>query len=150
MKDGEPLNAPDRDALLRALALEFIIELRRTQGRTARPSSHPQARLVQEMTSWLDLSFRQPIRRAEIAQRAGCSESSLAAAFRAVTGRSPIDYLIDLRLTHACALLRSSRQRVGEVAARVGIADVYYFSKLFKRRMGVSPLAYRRQRSLSL
>jgi AraC-like DNA-binding protein len=143
-----PLHLADRDALLRALAMEFIVGLRQERRHTALSGTHPQARMVREMTSWMELSFRRPIRRAELAQRAGVSESSLAAAFRAVTGRSPIDYLIDLRLSHACALLNSSRQRVVEIAEQVGIPDVYYFSKLFKRRQGISPLNFRKLRSL--
>jgi len=100
------------------------------------------------MISFLELSFRRPIRRSELAERAGISESSLAEAFRAVTGRAPIDCLIDLRLAHARTLLRTSRQRIGEVAEQVGVPDVYYFSKLFKSRTGLSPLQYRKQRRI--
>ena len=140
--------ARDREARLRALALEFIVELRACRQGELSSVRHPQAGVVRELASWMELTLGRPIRRAEIAERAGMSESALAAAFRAVTGRAPIDYLIDLRLARARTLLSSSRQRVGEVAARVGIPDAYYFSKLFKRRTGLSPLQYRQQRRL--
>ena len=60
-----------------------------------------------------------------------------------MTGRGPIDYLIDLRIKRAQRLLRTSRARMKEIAAAVGIEDIYHFSKLFKKRVGCSPSEYR-------
>jgi len=137
---------PDREATLRALALQFLLEARRLRRGAELTAHHPQAGVVRELISWLDVAYRRPIKRSELAERAGISETALASAFRAMTGRAPIDYLIDLRLSHARALLTTSRGRIGEIAQSVGVPDVYYFSKLFKRRVGVSPLQYRKQR----
>ena len=139
---------PDREPRLRALALEFLILMREFRSGAQQRSEHPQAGVVGEIISWMDLAHARPIARCEIADRAGMSESSLAAAFRAVTGRAPIDYLIDLRIAHARTRLSTSRQRVGEIAVQVGIPDVYYFSKIFKRRVGMSPMQYRKRRRL--
>lgn len=141
-------SSPNHDALLRALAIEFLIEFQASQNSVVDTTRHPQGRAVRELINWFKFAYSRPIRRSELAERAGMSESSLAAAFRAVTGHSPIDYLIEFRLAHARRLLQSSRERVGEIAAHVGIPDVYYFSKLFKRRHGISPLQYRQQRSI--
>ena len=66
------------------------------------------------------------------------SEAGLSRAFRVMMGKGPIDYLIDLRLAKARQLLMTSRARVGEVAAQVGIPDVYHFSKLFKSGSGAA------------
>ncbi|MBE7463389.1 MAG: helix-turn-helix transcriptional regulator [Planctomycetes bacterium] len=141
-------DAPDRDARLRAAALTFLLEFRACLRRTAAGAPHLQAGRVREIISFMELSYARTHTRAGLAERAGVSESTLAAAFRAVTGRSPIDYLIDVRLAHARRLLASSRLRVGEIARAVGMPDVYHFSKLFKKRLGRSPLAYRRRRAL--
>lgn len=143
-------DAAEREALLRGLALAFIAEFlfcasgQNRCGRTPHASA-AQARVVREIGSYMELALAQPLRRPALAARAGLSESGLAEAFRAVTGRAPIDYLIDLRLAHAKRLLRTGRARMGEVAARVGIPDVYYFSKLFKRRVGCPPREYRKR-----
>lgn len=139
---------PDREPRMRALALEILVELRAQRTGQAEHARHPRAGLVRGLASWLELSMARPITRAEIAARAGISESSLAAAFRAVTGRSPIDYLIELRLARARRLLASGNEPIARVGELVGIPDLFYFSKLFKRRHGVSPLAYRRRRRL--
>lgn len=146
---GEDL-AAEREARLRALALAFLVEFsacargHASAAGTSRASA-AQARTVREMASWMELSLGRPIKRGEIADRAGMSESALAEAFRAVTGRAPIDYLIDLRLARAKRMLRSGRERIGAIAARVGIPDVYYFSKLFKKRVGCPPLEFRKR-----
>lgn len=143
----------EREARLRALALAFLVEFRVClRGRGVGPhsalASAAQARVVREIASFMELHLRMPMRRAELAQRAGMSESALADAFRAVTGSAPIDYLIDLRLAHARRMLRTGRERIGEIAVRSGIPDLFYFSKLFKRRTGCSPLEYRKRRRL--
>lgn len=140
----------EEEARLRGLALSFLTSFLSCVHGEVRPdpAPHPHAGTVREMISWMELSFARTTTRAELAERAGMSESSLASAFRAVTGKAPIDYLIDVRLAHARRLLSTSHRRVGEIAARVGIPDVYYFSKLFKRRHGVSPMQFRKQRQL--
>ena len=73
------------------------------------------------------------------------SVSRYAALFHQLTGRSPQQYLIDLRLSNACQLLRETDLSISEVARRVGYEDALYFSRLFKRYMGVSPRAFRQQ-----
>lgn len=56
---------------------------------------------------------------------------------------SPIDYMIRLRLKSAAMLLEDKSLSIGEVAVRSGYDDVYYFSKLFKKKYGFSPSRYR-------
>lgn len=55
----------------------------------------------------------------------------------------PIDYVIRLRLKNAAMLLEDKSLSISEVAFRSGYDDVYYFSKLFKKKYGASPSVYR-------
>ena len=80
----------------------------------------------------------------ELAAAAGLSPAHYSSLFREQTGFSPIDYLIRLRVQHACRLLDRTTQRVHEVAAAVGYDDPYYFTRCFRRVMGRSPREYRR------
>ena len=60
------------------------------------------------------------------------------------TGRSPVKHLIDVRMEHAALLLsNTARPSVAEAAKECGFSDVYYFSRLFKKRFGVPPATYR-------
>ena len=65
--------------------------------------------------------------------------------FKARTGLSPEQYIMRLRIKRAKELLMTSSYTVTEIASLVGVGDVYYFSKLFKKFEGVSPTEYRRE-----
>ncbi len=58
-------------------------------------------------------------------------------------GVVPTKYVTLLRVNYACDLLKTGDYSVSEVAALVGIDDIYYFSKLFKNETGVSPSHYK-------
>lgn len=82
---------------------------------------------------------------AQMASQMGLSPEHFSRLFRRVNGQSPIQFIVGLRMTHARHLLRESSLSVGEIADRLGYADVYFFSRQFKEQVGVSPLRYRRQ-----
>ena len=63
--------------------------------------------------------------------------------FKRETGVSLIKYIAGHRVERACALLRDTNLKITDIAARVGYDDPYYFSRLFKRVIGVPPSAYR-------
>lgn len=71
------------------------------------------------------------------------SASHFSALFRKSTGMSPVDYFIQLKMQRACQLLYDQNYRIKEVALAVGYDDQYFFSRIFKRLMGVSPVQYR-------
>jgi AraC-like DNA-binding protein len=87
--------------------------------------------------------WQQPHRLRELATAAGVSVTHYSAIFRRHTGFSPIDYLIRLRVQHACWLLDTTRMSVGEVAEQCGYRDPYYFTRCFRRVMGCAPRTYR-------
>ncbi len=82
---------------------------------------------------------------ADIANEAGLSASHFSLLFRKKTGHAPMDYLIHLKMQKACQLLDSTSKRVKEVSALTGYDDQYYFSRIFKKVMGISPDKYRRE-----
>lgn len=79
----------------------------------------------------------------EMARQTGVSRSYLYRAFQEAFGCSPSEYLCRHRVQRACQLLRHSTLPVGAVAASVGFEDPFYFSRVFRREMGVSPSVYR-------
>ena len=79
-----------------------------------------------------------------LARRVGLSRSALSAKFTLLVGTPPIQYMTDVRLTKAAALLRTHPATLIEVALSVGYESEVAFSKAFKRHFGVAPGAYRR------
>jgi AraC-like DNA-binding protein len=78
-----------------------------------------------------------------LAAAAGLSRFHLVRKFRELTGHTPIQHFIHLKMQHACQLLDAGDEPVKVVAARLGYDDPYYFSRLFRRVIGLSPQQYR-------
>ena len=73
------------------------------------------------------------------AQKCGFSRSHFDCLFRTQVGMPPHQYLLGQRLKEASWLLRHTALPVSEIAAQVGFADAFYFSRLYKKKYGVSP-----------
>jgi YesN/AraC family two-component response regulator len=78
----------------------------------------------------------------QLARQAGWSTGHYCKIFRNVTGYSPTEYLIRLRITRAKELLEFQHYKLKDIAASVGYEDEFYFSRIFKKTTGVSPKEY--------
>jgi AraC-like DNA-binding protein len=67
----------------------------------------------------------------------GFSRSQLYRKVKAVTGRSPVEFIRDLRLTKALSLIKENRYNLSEVALEIGFNSPSYFSKCFREKFGV-------------
>lgn len=123
-------------ALRQALSAVAELAMERRGARSARDR-------VAASIDALRRDWTRPRRLEELATAAGMSVTHYSALFRRRTGFAPIDFLIRLRIQHACRLLDTSRLSVAEIAAQVGYQDAYYFTRCFHRVMGISPRRYR-------
>ncbi|MCV6615008.1 MAG: AraC family transcriptional regulator [Cellvibrionaceae bacterium] len=78
-----------------------------------------------------------------LAEHMRSSKFHFSKKFRQHTGQSPMQYFIQLKMQYACKLLDSSGQSVKAIASNLGYNDPYYFSRLFKKQIGLSPAQYR-------
>lgn len=65
--------------------------------------------------------------------------------FKNEVGSSPQEYLIKIRINYSLSLLRSSTHSIKDIASMSGFDDQCYFSRIFKKQMGMSPVAWRRE-----
>jgi AraC-like DNA-binding protein len=79
-----------------------------------------------------------------LAQQAQLSTSHYSMLFKQKTGRSPLDYFIQLKIQNACRLLDHTHLNIKEIAQRIGYDDPYYFSRIFRKVMNLSPRDYRK------
>lgn len=79
----------------------------------------------------------------EVAGEAAMSEYHFSRAFRSVHGRSPYQYLVEVRMGKAMLLLNTTDDPLTEIALACGYADLQGFSKSFKRVVGVAPSTFR-------
>ena len=79
----------------------------------------------------------------DLAYRCHLSVSHFSKLFKSKTGYSPIDYANHIKIQKACYLLRYSSKRISDIAVGLGFTDSFYFSRVFKRQMGMSPTEFR-------
>jgi len=84
-----------------------------------------------------------PLNLSELAETANLSPYHFARTFKKLTGLSPIHYFIQMRLQQACSLLDTTQQPIKQIAFAVGYPDPLYFSRIFRRIIGMTPQAYR-------
>lgn len=69
-------------------------------------------------------------------------ESYFQRLFREKYGISPKKYIIQLKINHACELLRLERYTVSQIAELCNFSDVFFFSRQFKAYMGITPTQF--------
>jgi AraC-like DNA-binding protein len=153
-----PVTAEDADTILEhlrqlAARLRLWAEDARREGVAAPRAGgpgEPAGPLVARRTAvarFLSERHTGRVTLADLARTLGLSESRTSHAVRELYGKTFRDLLAEARLETAAGLLRHSGLPVLEVALRSGFDDPSHFHRLFRRRMGATPLRYRRDRS---
>lgn len=100
---------------------------------------------VQKVMNYVNLNVAEPLTLKSLAAMCFISPSYLSALFKQETGTTLIDYINTQRVNRAAQLLEHSSHAIAAVAEEVGILDVNYFTKIFKKTLGVTPTRYRRE-----
>ena len=79
----------------------------------------------------------------DIAQAMGMSRSVLYGKIKTAVGMTPIDFVRHIRIMRATELLRQTDDTLANIAFTVGFSDPKYFSKVFKKEMGIIPSEFR-------
>jgi len=119
----------------------FIIE---TLPRFAERQKSSLSQPIEKAKRYLKDNFNTQVSLAEIADYACLSQQYLSELFKKETGTTISDFLRDYRVSIAKTYIRDGRYRVTEIAGMVGYSDARYFSKTFKRTVGVTPKEFRR------
>ncbi len=82
----------------------------------------------------------------QVARDLQITPNHLSKLFRSELGISALEYLQGCRLRHACGLLRDTMLTIQEIALDSGFGTANYFIRFFRGQMGMTPLAYRRQK----
>ncbi|MFA1740329.1 AraC family transcriptional regulator [Lysinibacillus fusiformis] len=97
---------------------------------------------LKDIRDYIAKNHHQPLTIEHLAIISGLSSSYFGEAFKRAFGLSATDYLTELRIGHAKQLLRDTDLLLREIAREVGYSDEFYFSRKFKKEVGVSPSAF--------
>lgn len=109
----------------------------------------PKAHISEDITrlrSYVENHYAGPITTEDLSRVLHCSRSTMYRRFREAFGVSPSHYINTVRIRRAQFLLTETDRSIGEIAASVGIPDVFYFSRLFRNTTGETAGDYRRKR----
>lgn len=99
---------------------------------------------VIKIKNYLNLNFMEDISLEEVAEKLGYSVTYISHVFKKATGKTPIQYVIRRRIGHAQTLLISTDYSATQIAGMVGYDNTNYFSTLFSKIVGMTPMKYRK------
>ena len=121
----------------RLMGIGLLPDEAATAGRDRRESA-----LVADIRLFLDEHITDRLTLADVTARFRIGQTALCRAFRREVGQSLMDYFIDCKLMEAKRRIARGEESFTEIAEALGFSSVNYFSKLFSRRVGITPTEY--------
>ncbi len=142
MKEERAALKPGHKLIIKNLFEMLLIELCRCYSNIDTPHSK-QLFTVGKTIDFLEKNYANEITLSFLAKRVQIPESTFARIFKKMTGCSPIDYLIKLRIEKAVEMMEQDSQlRVTDVSMATGFYNSNYFTRKFKSTMGMTPMAF--------
>jgi transcriptional regulator GlxA family with amidase domain len=101
--------------------------------------------VIARCQTWIAENYASAGPVAQMTRLSGLAGRSFARRFQQATGMAPLEYVHTLRLEEAKHMLESGEEPVESIANEVGYEDAAFFSRLFRRKVGLTPVQYRRR-----
>lgn len=134
---------PEAHQMAELLFAQLVMTLTRHRYAIDNPSATVQEALLDKLITTLAGSLNKSFVLEKFCEQAQCSERALRQQFRTQTGMTVNHYLRQLRICHAQYLLQHTELMVSDVAMRCGFEDSNYFSVVFNREVGMTPVQWR-------
>ena len=135
-KKGKMDNTPELIVILNEIFLKMHVHIQKDGERSA---------IGMEMKDFLNTQITAPFRLELLCKHISKSESQTIRLFKKVYGITPYTYVLNKKIDFAKKLFVDTNLSVKEVAQKLCFSDEYYFSNLFKNKVGVSPVSYRKR-----
>lgn len=100
-------------------------------------------RMILQAKKYIEEHYSEDISLENVSAQIGVTPVYFCRLFVKKTGRNFIDYLTEIRINHAKHFLHNTPLRIKEISERVGYNDPYYFSRIFKKATGLTPVEFR-------
>ena len=93
----------------------------------------------------MDVNYNKEISLQEVADIIGVSAAHLSRVVKKELGKNFTEYIVDLRMEKAKSMLKMTNFKIMDISKLVGYENPDYFTRIFKRHIGISPQEYRQQ-----
>jgi AraC family transcriptional regulator len=131
----------------RLLAVHLAHHYSAVRAAAGEPAQRLTPQQLSRVIDFIQAHLDQDIPLDALAQQAGFSAYHFARLFRQTTGTSPHQFVLSRRVEHAQQLLGRRDGSLAEIALACGFASQSHFTQVFKRQLGLTPRAYRRERT---
>ena len=101
--------------------------------------------IIHKCQEWVGINYKTPSPVAALTKLSGLSPRSFERRFKLATGLKPLDYVHSLRLEEAKQMLETGELSIAAIANETGYEDASFFSRLFSRKVGLTPAQYRKR-----
>lgn len=129
----------------RTLFLELLIILTNMENEVSHKNED---NLVENIKSYLNNHFEEQITLNILTKEFSINKTTLSKKFKEETGKTILEFLIEIRLRLAKTLLRNTSLPIVEILYKVGFNNSTNFNKAFKKRFGSTPINYRKLKKL--
>lgn len=148
MLEAHQLSYPDelrRNSYLMLFFSSLISEYLKEIPSAGPSHPYPYSVYVKHAMEYISFNYGHKIKISELADYIGVNRSYLTSSFKKAVGCSPQEFLVNLRMDKARALLKETGMQINAIASSVGYPDQLAFSRIFKQRFGMSPKAFREE-----
>ena len=130
-----------RDGVVSAMLSEILFEC----ARGINVADNPTENKLEQILDYIHVNFNKPINNKELGNVFSFHPNYINEMVRRSTGTSLHQYLLKIRLAKAIDLLEETSDPITDIANACGFQSLYYFSRYFKKAVGVAPSKYRRK-----
>ena len=104
--------------------------------------------IIDDILGFIHDNYNQKLTNVSLGEKFRYHPNYISYLIKQYTGKPLHKYILNVKISRAIDLLDEGRLSIGEIADRCGFCDIYYFSRLFKQYMGISPLEYRGKKNI--
>ena len=103
-------------------------------------------KMVKDAMKYMKNHFCEPLSLDEVADKIGYSKYHFCRCFKEITGSTVVTYLNDLKMNYAFSQLKNTDESITDIATECGFSDISYFTKTFKKHLGILPSKVQRNK----
>ncbi len=139
---------PGSNLVLDSICCQFVVELLREMHSAEDMAVHKEEcahyRKLEDIINFLNECYHRDCSIEMLSEMANMSRYHFIRLFKKVIGKTPYDYLLDIRIDKAKEFFRDKNAKITEVSIRCGFNNISHFSNVFKKKVGYTPTEFKK------